>query len=196
MRETYYIKDEMGQAYTGQATIAELADGARQHYDKVSRVAQEWHSLIPDAIDAWEREQERLRRPSAHARLRGFLRSFRGDHADTYDGREIQADTIEFHEAVEFHHCKIKAERIICHGGATLYYTTVSDGGIEISGGYELKNTPLARLLGSLRRFFRQLWAASAVIVCPECYADGGWESGACEGCRAREGCQETVLLP
>ena len=50
--------------------------------------------------------------------------------------------------------------------------------------------------LDALRRLFRQLWAASAVMVCPECYADGRWESGACEGCRAREGCQETVLLP
>jgi hypothetical protein len=59
----------------GQATVAELAEGARQHYEKVSRIAHEWYSLIPDAIDAWEREQTtRLRRPSLLARLRGLFR--------------------------------------------------------------------------------------------------------------------------
>jgi hypothetical protein len=50
--------------------------------------------------------------------------------------------------------------------------------------------------LDALRRFLRQLWAGSAAVVCPECYAGGGWEPSACEGCEAREGCQETVLLP
>jgi hypothetical protein len=58
----------------GQATVAELAEGARQHYEKVSRMAHEWYSLIPDAIDAWEREQERKQRPSLFAGLRRLLR--------------------------------------------------------------------------------------------------------------------------
>jgi hypothetical protein len=58
---------------TGQATIAELAESARKHYAEVSIEALSWYSLIPDAIDAWEREQTRLRRPSLLARLHGLL---------------------------------------------------------------------------------------------------------------------------
>jgi len=50
--------------------------------------------------------------------------------------------------------------------------------------------------LDALRRLLRQLWAAIAAVACPECCLDGGRESGACEGCRAREGCREMVVLP
>lgn len=39
------------------ATIPELAQRAREHYDEISTAACDWHSLIPKAIDAWEREQ-------------------------------------------------------------------------------------------------------------------------------------------
>jgi len=38
------------------ATRAELAAGARRHYDRLSREACDWSSTIPHAIDAWERE--------------------------------------------------------------------------------------------------------------------------------------------
>jgi hypothetical protein len=55
---------------TGQATIAELAEDARRHYAEVSIEASSWYSLIPDAIDAWEREQERLAHPCLVGRLR------------------------------------------------------------------------------------------------------------------------------
>jgi hypothetical protein len=59
---------------TGQVTIAELAEDARRHYAKVAIGAQEWYSLIPDAIDAWEREQERLAHPCLVGRLRRWWR--------------------------------------------------------------------------------------------------------------------------
>ena len=37
-----------------QATRAELAKGARKHYEELSTT--DWLSTIPQAIDAWERE--------------------------------------------------------------------------------------------------------------------------------------------
>lgn len=45
-------------ADTTSATRAELAAYARRHYEGVSGVAQSWYSLIPEAIDAWEREPQ------------------------------------------------------------------------------------------------------------------------------------------
>jgi hypothetical protein len=47
---------------TGKATIAERAANARRHYEQVSLAAHCWLSTIPNAIDAWEREQIRLLR--------------------------------------------------------------------------------------------------------------------------------------
>jgi len=49
--------------------------------------------------------------------------------------------------------------------------------------------TRLASLLAALRLLLRQIWAGSAVLACPESYAGGGWEPGACEKCEARESC-------
>jgi hypothetical protein len=48
----------------------------------------------------------------------------------------------------------------------------------------------------SLRRLLHELWSSSAAVVCPECYAGGGREPGACDNCRAKESCRNIVLLP
>lgn len=37
------------------ACRADIAQGMREHYEFVSKVASDWHSGIPQAIDAWER---------------------------------------------------------------------------------------------------------------------------------------------
>jgi len=59
-----------------------------------------------------------------------------------------------------------------------------------------VKATVSKCLLARLRRLLRQLWAGSVALTCPECYAGGKWEAGACEGCKAEGSCRETVLLP
>lgn len=43
-----------------QATRHDVAEGARRHYLEVSREAAHWSSVIPAAIDAWEREPKLL----------------------------------------------------------------------------------------------------------------------------------------
>lgn len=39
-----------------EATRAELAQSAREHYEQLSNITCDWYSLIPEAIDYWERE--------------------------------------------------------------------------------------------------------------------------------------------
>lgn len=48
----------MGCPQLGEATRSELAEGARKHYEKIALVGHEWYSLIPQAINSWEREPE------------------------------------------------------------------------------------------------------------------------------------------
>lgn len=50
-------EQELGESGAAQTPIADLARGAREHYEHVSTVAHEWSSVIPQAIDVWEREQ-------------------------------------------------------------------------------------------------------------------------------------------
>ena len=38
--------------------ISELAQRAREHYEEAALSLNHWSSLIPQAIDAWEREQK------------------------------------------------------------------------------------------------------------------------------------------
>ena len=84
------------------------------------------------------------------------------------------------------------------------YVFTPSWTALEKLAGISLPKQPWYRrarwwlldALDALRRLLRQFWAGSAALTCPECYAGGGWERGACEGCRAKEFCQEAVLLP
>lgn len=40
------------------ATREEIAQQAREHYERLSREACDWHSVIPEAITAWEREPD------------------------------------------------------------------------------------------------------------------------------------------
>jgi len=44
------------------ATREELANQLRLHYDEISRQACDWHSAMPKAIEAWEREPLLLQR--------------------------------------------------------------------------------------------------------------------------------------
>jgi len=47
------------------ATRDELADGALDHYQRVSAEALEWNSLIPKAIEAWRKMPEMRTRIAA-----------------------------------------------------------------------------------------------------------------------------------
>lgn len=69
-------------------------------------------------------------------------------------------------------------------------------GNNEVLVDVEIAGDRRPALLDALRRLCRCAWTAIAAVACPECYLGGGWESGACEGCRAKESCRETVLLP
>ncbi len=50
----------MNEEKAGAATRGEVAQAARDHYEKVSMASTDWFGVIPQAIGCWEREPELL----------------------------------------------------------------------------------------------------------------------------------------
>lgn len=50
----------MSEEKAGAATRGDIAQAARDHYEKVSMASADWFSVIPRAINCWEREPELL----------------------------------------------------------------------------------------------------------------------------------------
>ena len=48
------MRNEQQAGQAGQATRHEIANAAREHYERISMAACDWSSVIPQAIDCWE----------------------------------------------------------------------------------------------------------------------------------------------
>jgi hypothetical protein len=95
--------------------ISELAQRAREHYERIARKGQEWNSIIPQAIDEWEKAKTgdslstRLQAAERVARAGNLLFQFGVRHDDDCEARRDDGkcscglDTFkaEFHKAWE-----------------------------------------------------------------------------------------------